>query len=332
MMTKVTELYYKFKILSWLKRKANPLELSGNKPRCFVFLAADYGNLGDVAITYAQEKYLKEKYPGYDIIDVPISQSLAAIPQVKREIRPKDIVTVVGGGNMGDMYFDIELLRLMIVNAFPHNKIILFPQTIDYSDSKEAKALKSRAQKVYCSHPDLIMTAREKTSFETMNVLFPGVDVRLTKDIVLTLNKKEPKRNREGVIFCLRNDKEKAQNERLINEIETYCKENGLNITYRDTHIGRGNLTLDQRNAELNEIWEAFRRSELVITDRLHGMIFAYITGTPALVLPNNNFKIEGCYEWIKDCDYITLAGKLNPTDLSEVLHALPSNSQSSKQ
>ena len=30
-------------------------ELQGRK-KCFVFLAADYGNLGDVAITYAQEK------------------------------------------------------------------------------------------------------------------------------------------------------------------------------------------------------------------------------------------------------------------------------------
>ena len=40
-------------------------------------------------------------------------------------------------------------------------------------------------------------------------------------------------------------------------------------------------------------------------TDRLHGMIFAFITGTPAIVFSNNNHKIEGAYEWIKDCGYI---------------------------
>jgi len=42
-----------------------------------------------------------------------------------------------------------------------------------------------------------------------------------------------------------------------------------------------------------------------VITDRLHGMIFAFITGTPAIVLPNNNGKIEHSYDWISECGYI---------------------------
>ena len=42
-------------------------------------------------------------------------------------------------------------------------------------------------------------------------------------------------------------------------------------------------------------------------------MIFAYITGTPALVLPNSNFKVEKCFEWIKECGYIKFVK--NPTN-----------------
>ena len=316
-MNKVTEFYWKFKIVSWRNRHKNLLKLPSEKPRCFVFLAADYGNLGDVAITYAQEKFLKDVYPDYAIIDVPISQTLSAIPQVKREIKPNDIVTVVGGGNMGDMYFDIELLRLMVVRAFRKNKTILFPQTVDYSDSKEAATLKKLAKKAYCSHPNLTMYAREKFSFETMKKTFPGVNVRLTKDIVMTLYEKARTQRENRAVFCLRNDKEKAHNEKLVKEIEDFCKAQNMKIMERDTHIGRNNLSLEEREEELQKIWRDFWESCLVVTDRLHGMIFAYITGTPAIVLPNNNFKIEGCYEWIKDCGYIWM---VNKNSLSSVL------------
>ncbi|MDA3776081.1 polysaccharide pyruvyl transferase family protein [Streptococcus thermophilus] len=34
-------------------------------------------------------------------------------------------------------------------------------------------------------------------------------------------------------------------------------------------------------------------RYEVVLTDKLHGMIFSYITGTPCIVLANDNHKIE---------------------------------------
>lgn len=45
-----------------------------------------------------------------------------------------------------------------------------------------------------------------------------------------------------------------------------------------------------------------------MITDRLHGMIFAAITSTPCIALRNSNHKIEYSYEWFKDCGYIKFA------------------------
>ena len=49
----------------------------------------------------------------------------------------------------------------------------------------------------------------------------------------------------------------------------------------------------------------AFRHTELVITDRLHGMIFSAITGTPCIVINSKSPKVRGCYEWIRHLDYI---------------------------
>ena len=42
-----------------------------------------------------------------------------------------------------------------------------------------------------------------------------------------------------------------------------------------------------------------------MITDRLHGMVFAAITSTPCIALSNYNQKVKGTYEWIKHLPYI---------------------------
>ena len=50
---------------------------------------------------------------------------------------------------------------------------------------------------------------------------------------------------------------------------------------------------------------QEFCGAELLITDRLHGMVFAALTGTPCIVFSNYNHKVKGTYEWIKYLPYI---------------------------
>ena len=275
------------------------------KRKCIVCLAADYGNLGDVAITYAQEKFLQERLPEYEIIDFPISKTLTHLKALKNVCSTDDIITIVGGGNMGDMYFDIELLRLLIVLKFPNNKIISFPQTIDYSDSGQSKKLQSLSRRIYSRHKNLWLCAREIVSFNTMKSLYPKCNIILTPDIVMSLNKREPEVFRRDITLCLRNDKEQGRFSQSITKLRKDLAASCFKVSEYDTHIGRNHLSNEERVAELTKIWNQFRHSQWVITDRLHGMIFAFITGTPAIVFPNSNFKIEKSYKWIKDCGYI---------------------------
>lgn len=324
-MNKVRKYYRKFRFHCWLRRNLNVLNIPQEGKRCFVFLAANYGNLGDVAITYAQEKWLSEELAGYHIVDVPISDTVISIGQIKKTIRPNDIITVVGGGNMSDLYFDIELLRLLVVKSFPKNKILLFPQTIQYNETKEGKTLLNLAKKIYPRHKNLVMMAREKTSFVKMQEYFPAVNVKMLPDIVMTLSDLfSPINWRNGVIFCLRNDKEKGDTEPAIKLLRAYFEEKDIPVINRDTHIGSTGLSIEQRKVELENIWSDFSKSRVVITDRLHGMIFGFITGTPTLVLPNNNFKIQGCYEWIKDCGYIYFYDSHKPEDIEHIIRSKP--------
>lgn len=302
------ELYIKFFIKYLLSSsKSNLFEKYKGKKKCIVCLAADYGNLGDVAITYAQEQFLGKMFPGYEIVDFPISQTLGNLKALKRICSADDVITIVGGGNMGDLYGDIELLRLMIIKSFPHNRIISFPQTIEYIDSYKNRFLYNLSRRVYSRHKNLLMCARESVSYDKMKELYPTCNVCSMPDIVMTLDErsKTSERNEHIITFCVRNDKEKKITELNEDLLNTQLIEKGFNVNIFDTHIGKSRMSIEERNLELHKLWEMFSQSRLVITDRLHGMIFAYITGTPALVLPNSNFKVEKCYEWIKDCGYI---------------------------
>ena len=282
------------------------VSLDPARPKAYLFLAADYGNLGDVAITYAQTKFIKDNSQ-YQVIEIPISKSLEGLHFVKKNIKKNDLITTVGGGNMGDLYDQIEYIRQLVIKFFPKNKIISFPQTFDFSETSQGRKALQTARKVYNQHRDFTIIAREETSFKLMKKNFPQANVILTPDIVLSLNEIRTEQERSGVVICMRKDAEKSltpdQNEFIIQTASEHFSE----VSYYDTHIGKTNLSVAERLSELNRIWDKFRGAELVITDRLHGMIFCYITNTPCLVFQNNNHKVKETHRWIQNAEYITL-------------------------
>lgn len=192
--------------------------------------------------------------PDYKITEVYAANTLTLLPQIKKNIKPNDIITIVGGGNMGDMYGDIELLRLIIVNHFQKNKVILFPQTIFYSDSKEAKWLKNLSKNIYCSHNNLIMLAREMVSYNTMKALYPSVNIRLVPDIVMTLNQINRTIKREQkVTYCLRQDNEQADHKLTLQKIRQQIANIGFQEEFYDTHIGSGRFTEEEKYNHLEK-------------------------------------------------------------------------------
>lgn len=303
-----------FKANSYFKKT----NLERSKKYAFVFLAADYGNLGDVAITYAQTKFLENR--GYDVLEIPISQSLEGLHFVKNNIKPKDIVTTVGGGNMGDLYDQIEYIRQLVFRVFKNNKVISFPQTFDFSETERGKKALEKAKKVYNAHPNLVLVAREQTSYQLMKKHFIGAKVVKTPDIVLSLDKSRPLSNRTGVIFTLRKDKEKDLKIEEQNYIIEQAKKNFKTSKFLDTHIDKQKMEVEVRENELGKIWNSFRQAELVITDRLHGMIFCYITDTPCIAFQNNNHKVRETYDWFEGSNLIDLQTNFSKDLIKEKL------------
>lgn len=305
----IISLQTKLKVTYWFHRFFSNAKIkTDERPNVWFFLAADYGNLGDVAITYAQTLYLKKKYPQARIHEIPISQTLAYIGAVRKAIKRGDTVCLVGGGNMSDLYPDIEFLRRLVVNNFRAFPITSFPQTVYFTPTAEGQAELVKTQKAYSGHPDLTLVARDEVSLLRLQTLFPTNIIRFAPDIVLTLDKRKKCARDKSVLFCLRNDKErKYSNISAIEPLKSFLDRHFCEIHATDTQIEDSLVRTEGGEKHLNNLLDQFSHSGIVVTDRLHGMILAFITGTPALVFDNSTKKISATYGWIKNCGFIHL-------------------------
>lgn len=277
-----------------------------NAHRIFICLAADYGNIGDIAITIAVERYLRNLFPEREIIKIPASKIYINLKSFINNLNSKDLICFVGGGNSGDLYYPYEIYRQLVVLFARHNQIIVFPQSIKFNSVLNKKM----AAVVYGTHSNITYTARDHSSYDFIKQHYK-IPTLLLPDIVMTLNmfSNEP---RQGIALCMRNDKERlltdADNEYIIRELNRRGKEFEKIDTYR---------TIDSLSeSDSNELFLSLIRKigtkKLLITDRLHGMIFGFITGTTTLVFNNNNSKIKECFDWVKNCGYIRFIGSIN--------------------
>ena len=272
--------------------------------RVILFGVPTHGNIGDAAIVIAEEKFIKDNLNDYEYIKVLDDETKEKIEEIKSIIKDEDIILLHGGGNLGDEYMICEERRRMVIEAFPNNKIILMPQSIYFNDTEIGKKELANTKKIYSKHKDLTLVAREEVSYNIMKKEFPNTNVILTPDIVMYLNRTQ-NTERHGVVLAMRRDIEKVltaeQMEKINEDISKYFERK----TITDTCLNDAEISCEMREKVVEDKLEEFRKAQLVITDRLHGMIFAAITSTPCIALGNYNHKIESSFEWLRHKEYI---------------------------
>ena len=157
-----------------------------------------------------------------------------------------------------------------MIEAFPRNRIISFPQTIDFSKSQFGRRQLQKTIQVYRKHDNLHLFARESISFDLMKKAFPGLNMYLAPDMVLSLNQSQEGEIREGIMLCIRDDNESAFTDESLTTFMRSISSAFTNCFSVNTHLGRDRLSIQEREAELFNIWESFRKAQVVITDRLH--------------------------------------------------------------
>lgn len=281
---------------------------SGNKPKVLVFFCPDYGNLGDVGIYIAQKNFLEENLPQSEIIDIPVNKTLEGISWFRKRVQTNDLIVMSGGGFFGDLYPLMEHYRQMIVKYFPTVSIISFPQSTFFSDTDKGLKLLKRSCKIYNHHPGLTLIGRDNHSYLFIQKHFPGSSAELLPDIVLSMNKSEDHYHREGVIFCWRRDFESVIGSREKSCTEGIIKKHWQNVNYMDTIIESEDMSIGNLFQCFEGMIQIFKSAELVVTDRLHGMLFCYLTNTPCIAINDKNDKVANSYQtWLKDVPYVKL-------------------------
>lgn len=280
----------------------------------------EHGNLGDHLISVGIRELIKKKYPTKKCVEFSGREYDIFKDNIEQITSSKDIIILVGGGNFGNLYIEEEERRRCVIKKFPNNEIIIMPVTITYTDNEVGETEKKISQKIYNAHRNLTIFCREEKSFNIANCIFNGNKIILSPDSANALEqiyseKIDIKRN--GALFCLRNDKEKIINNENIDIIKKVLK--GKNIFYEITDtVIKKRVTKKTRTRELEILAKKFRSSEIVITDRLHGMILGMLTKTPTIVFKSLDHKITESYKWYKEYNYIFYIE--NEKEIGEVL------------
>ena len=265
-----------------------------------------HGNIGDQAILIAEEKFLKDNFSQYKVIEIETNIVNKYISLLRKLIKENNLIFVHGGGFLGSLWLNEEEMFRKILNNFPQNNIIVFPQTVYFENTKNGNKILKDSLKIYSSHKHLTICLREKYSYEFMKKEFPLVNITLIPDMVLYLKRVDINNKRQDILYCIRKDKEKVKyNLEVLNKI---IQENNFKIFY--TVINRNIYSFNKKRILNNKINE-FNKYKLIVTDRLHGMIFSYLAKVPCLVLENKSYKIKGVYDFIKS-DYIKLTNEFN--------------------
>ncbi len=289
-------------------------ELRGLSPSSVVVLGTPtHQNIGDSAIALAEMDFLKRCFSPEEQIDEITAEAFHNFEQLaikKISARPDALICWHGGGNMGDLWFFEEEVRRDAFSAFSAHRILMMPQTIDYSETEKGRREAQRSVPFYNGRPGLVMVAREKTSYEIMKTLYPDSRILLTPDIVLSSTAElyhVTPMHRTGVLMCLRSDPEKVVSEEQWLHMERYLDSIGKKHCRTDMYSSKA-VTISNRKELVREKMQEFCGAELVITDRLHGMVFAALTGTPCIAFSNSNHKVKGTYDWISYLPYIKYA------------------------
>ena len=281
-----------------------------------------HGNLGDHAIALAENDVLHEL--GIRCAEYPWTKEIEKL--LARFTPKRKTILIQGGGYLGSLWPNQEERLRNTLLAYKKQRVVVFPQTVYFDmNTPEGKAFFADSRSIYESHPDLTVFVRERYSYAFMKEHMPAVKTVLVPDIVMLLRPERNEEKRSGACICLRRDRERTLPDAEKNKLLSLIRADYPKLHYTDTVLDHP-ADMEQRESAVMGKLEEFAASELVVTDRLHGMIFAAITETPCIVVNSMSHKLRGCYEWIKTLDYIRFVEELDmiPSVIQELKRVRP--------
>lgn len=261
-------------------------------------------NLGDHLITMAQLQYLSNLGYKSKVVEIPTEMYQMFRRRICK-LACVDTIFINGGGWMGNLWIPEELLIQKIINDFSNKKIVILPQTVFFDKKVQPyQSLIDSANRIFAKCKDIVLCVRENNSYDFSTQHYSNVKIILVPDIVLSFYQWAPKNahiSRKTVGVCLRNDREQFESEDNKKSIIDWFEQNNYKIEQIDT-MNACPVNIEDRESTVLERLALFASYDFVITDRLHGMIFSYICGTPCIAFDNKTHKVSGVYNtWLNN-------------------------------
>lgn len=286
--------------------------------KIFLVGTAEHSNIGDAAIVAGEYEFLKKYYPDYKIVEISTYKFEEEYPLMQSVITNDDMIFIHGGGNLGTLYSNEENVRRTVINDYPNNKIVILPQTIYFSDDESGKKELLISSKIYNRHKHLTIFTRGLESLTFAKRHFSRACCVNMLDSAHMLHA-DYGYERNGVLLCIRDITDESG--LTENQYDTVFKL--VKGVYPDVETSK-NIYCDDIPKEIrrrvvdNEL-RLFSRHKVIVTDRLHGLIFSVITRTPCVLLSAYNQKIAEFAENFADSNAVFFIDK----DISKLLPSI---------
>lgn len=286
------------------------IKFDNTRNTIFLIGTSSRSNVGDHAIAFSEMRLLKELFSDtYSIAEITEDCYTCEKDRITSLVRKGDIICITGGGFLGDLWLYEENIVRDIIARFKDSKVIIFPQTLCFSENSDNNIEYKKSILSYRSHTNIRFFLRDLKSFDQMSKIVGADKCRLFPDMALLNTIPLSTKNKSGVLVCLREDKEKILSDYTRSKIEDLLISKEFKIEYGSTlSEGKkdGDISLERREEVLFTKLEEFRNYKLIVTDRLHGMILSCLAGTPCIAFDNFSKKVSGVYnQWMSSLQYV---------------------------
>lgn len=298
-------------------RKERLLQRLLSEPEKKIYLMSLFEghNIGDFAISEGEYKWVFECFNEYKLVRLALKDWGAIKDIMKQAIKADDLIFFSGGGNYGDLWNHNPWIY-EVSHVFPDNIKVLLPNNLAYSMNSEREKVMIADLDKARECKNLYLVFRDVTSYEWYAEKGMKDRVLCYPDMAMLLDYSRQEYSVDNrVLLCFRDDVEKKYN--IKDSVENMLKEMNISYEYGDT-IADEYISLEDGTSRLEKYLRGYGKYRLIITDRLHGMIFAAITGTPCIAIDNATSKVKNVYKWLEHIEYIKFieGGKVQMEDI----------------
>lgn len=289
-------------IQTYVKYRKNLVDgVKKGKPIIYYLGIPAHANLGDLAQGVCIRNWIRENFQSHYITEIEtnalVNTKFSVLPMLRKFIKDDDLIVFQSGYTTTDLGGHADEMHRAVIEAVPDQKMIMMPQTIFFKSDIN----RIRTSKSYNSAPNLLFLARDKISYEVALDMFPDIKTELFPDIVTTLiGARNFNFDRDGVLFCCRDDEEKYYNDEaiqsLVNRFSVNYKTEMRDTTKKENH----KIVVKNATKYIDEEIMHYAHFRLIVTDRYHGTILSLIAGTPVIVIRTTDHKVTTGAEWFK--------------------------------